>query len=183
LILGALFFKSSQGAEARGVAFAFLQKTAPGAGQLQQPDGVAGWRGVENDVVVLDRQCRVGQQRCELVEGCNLSRANAGELLFDALDHGIRQNAAHRADDTVTVSLGSRLRIDLQRRQAGNGRNGGDCIADADIKHLAHVGRWISADQQHALSGLRELNGCCAGNRSLAHAAFAGEEEEARRLF
>ncbi len=44
------------------------------------------------------------------------------------------------------------------------------------------VGRWISADQQHAPSGLGKLNGRCAGNRSLAHAAFAGEEEEARRL-
>ena len=36
-VLGALLFKTGQGAEARGVALAFFEKTAPGSWQLQQP--------------------------------------------------------------------------------------------------------------------------------------------------
>jgi len=35
---------------------------------LQQPDGVPGGRGVDDDVVVLPGQRRVGEQRGELVE-------------------------------------------------------------------------------------------------------------------
>ena len=138
--------------------------------------------GVKNDVVVLGRQCIVGQQRCELVEGRNFSRASAGKLLFDALDDGIRQNPTHRADNAVTVCLRCSLRVDFHCRQAGNPRNDRDLVTNTDAKYLAYVGRWISADEQHALSGLGKLNSRCAGNRSLAHAAFAGEEEKARRL-
>ena len=41
----------------------------------------------------------------------------------------------------------------------------------------------IGTDQQHALSCVGKLNRRRAGNRSLAHAAFAGEEEETRGLF
>ncbi len=139
-VSGTLFFKSSQGTETRSVSFAFLQKAAPRSRQLQQPDGMSSGSGVENDVVVLGRQCRVGQQRCELVEGRNFSRTSAGKLLFDALDHGIRQNPTHRADNAITVCLRRSLRVDLQCRQTVNARNGSDVIANADTKYLAR--RW-----------------------------------------
>ena len=86
---------------------------------MQQADGVAGGRGVENDVVVVGGQRRIGQQRREFVEGRDLGGAGAGELLFDALDHRLRQHAAHRADDAVAVGLRRGLRVDFQRRQAG----------------------------------------------------------------
>ena len=52
IILCALLFEARERAEARGVAFARFEKARPGDGQLQQPDGVAGRRGVENNVVV-----------------------------------------------------------------------------------------------------------------------------------
>ena len=118
-VLGALLFKAGKGSEARGVALAFIQKTAPGARQLQQPDRVAGGRGVKNDVVVAGGQCPVGQQCSELVEGCYLGSTGTGELFFDAFDRRLRQNATHRANDAVTICLRRGLRIYLQRRQAG----------------------------------------------------------------
>ena len=52
LVLRALLFQPGQRTEARGIALARFEETAPGAGQLQQADGVAGRRGVEDDVVV-----------------------------------------------------------------------------------------------------------------------------------
>ena len=55
-VLGALLFQSGQRAKARRIAFAFFEEAAPGAGQLQQPDGVPGRRGIENDVVVVGGQ-------------------------------------------------------------------------------------------------------------------------------
>jgi hypothetical protein len=58
LVLAALLLQPGQRAEAGGIALALLQKAAPGARQLQQADGVAGGRGVENDVV------EVGRVRC-----------------------------------------------------------------------------------------------------------------------
>jgi hypothetical protein len=47
------FSRPGQRPEAGGVALALFQKAAPRARQLQQADGVAGGRGVENDVVVI----------------------------------------------------------------------------------------------------------------------------------
>jgi hypothetical protein len=57
LVLAALLFQTGQGAKAGGVALALLEKAAPRAGQLQQADGVAGGRGVENDVVEVGVSC------------------------------------------------------------------------------------------------------------------------------
>ena len=125
-VLVALLFKAGQRAEARGVALAFFEKTAPGARQLQQPDGMPGGRGVKNDVVVAGGQCPVSQQPRELIEGRNLGCAGAGKLLLNALDHRLRQNATHRADDAVTVGLRRGLGIDLQCRQPGNAWNRSD---------------------------------------------------------
>ena len=51
-ILSTLLFKSGKRSEAGSVAFSFIQKTAPGSRQLQQPDRMAGGCGIENDVVV-----------------------------------------------------------------------------------------------------------------------------------
>ena len=42
----------------------------------------------------------------------------------------VGQHAAHRADDAVAVGLRRSLRVDLQRRQARHGGNGGDPVAD-----------------------------------------------------
>ena len=47
-----LLLQTGERPEAGGVALARLEEAAPGAGQLQEADGVAGRRGVEDDVVV-----------------------------------------------------------------------------------------------------------------------------------
>ena len=182
LVAITLFFQPGQGAQARGIALARFQETAPGAGQLQQADGVAGGRRVEQDVLVLRVQGRVGQQRGEFVESGNLGGAGARELFLDALDHRIGQHAAHRANDAVTVALGGGLRVDLQRRQARHTGHGRDVVANRDTEHLPHVGGRVGAHQQHAPALRRQLQRGGAGERGLAHAAFAGEEKKAWRL-
>jgi len=103
-------------------------------------------------------------------------------LLLDAFHHGVRQHAAHRSHDAVAVQLGGSLRVDFQRRQALDRWNGRDVVADLDAEHLTDVGRRVGAHQQHAVSGLGQSHGGRAGQRGLAHAAFAGEKEKARGL-
>ena len=102
-------------------------------------------------------------------------------MITNVISARTAQNATDRADDPVTVCLRRGLWVNFQGRQAGYAGNGGDGIADADAEHLAHIGGWIGADQEHALSGFGQLDGRGTGNRGLADTAFAGEEEEARR--
>ena len=182
LVLAALLFEAGQGTQAGGIALAFVEKAAPGAGQLQQADGVAGGRRIEDDVVVIGGQGRVHEQGGEFVEGGDLGGAGAGELLLDALDDGIGQHPAHGADDAIAVNLRRGLRVDLQRAEVRNRGDGGNPVADTDTEHLADVGRRVGADQQHAAAKRGQLHGAGAGNRGLADAALAGEEQEARRL-
>ena len=75
---GALLLQSGQRSQTRGVALALVEEVRPGPRQLQQPDGVTGGGGVEQDMVVLpDRSPGVGQQFGELVEGGDLGGAGA----------------------------------------------------------------------------------------------------------
>jgi len=60
-VLRALLVQSGQGPQAGGIALALCQETAPGTGQLQHADGVAGGRGVKNDVVKILRQHAIRQ--------------------------------------------------------------------------------------------------------------------------
>ena len=182
LVLGALLVQPGQRAEARGIALAGLQKAAPRARQAEQADGVAGGRGVEEDMVEPARGCVIGQQTGEFVEGGDLGGAGAGELFFDALHHVVRQHAAHRADDAVAVGLRRCLRVDFHGAQVGHGRHGDDAVADVDAEHLADVGGRIGADQQHLFARVGQLHGGGAGDGGLADAALAGEEQEARGL-
>ena len=100
---------------------------------------MAGGRGVEDDVVKPARGRVVSQQGGELVKCGDLGGAGAGELLLDTLDHRIRQHAAHRADDAVTVGLRGGGRVDLQRAQVGHRRHGDDLVANGKAKHLADI--------------------------------------------
>ena len=180
LVRHALLFEPGQWAETRGIAFAGFQKTAPRARQLQQADGVAGGGRVKHDVIEVSGQGRVQQQAGELVEGGDFGGAGPRELLLDAFHHGVRQHPSHRPDDAIAVELRSGLRVDLQRGQTLDRRNGRDVVADLDAEHLPDVGRRVGAHQQHAAPGLGQSHGRGAGQRGLAHAAFAGEKEEAR---
>ena len=55
---GALLVQTGQRSQAGCVALAFVEELGPRAGQLQQPDGVPGRGGVEQDVVELRRSDR-----------------------------------------------------------------------------------------------------------------------------
>ena len=178
LVLGALLVEASQRAQARGVALAGFQKAAPRARQAEQADGVAGGRGVEDDVVKAARGCVIGQQGGEFVERGDLGGAGAGELLLDPVDHRVRQHAAHRADDAIAVGLRGGGRVDLQRAQVGHGGHGDDAVADVDAKHLPDVGRRIGAHQQDLPARVGQLHSGGAGDGGLADAALAGEEQE-----
>ena len=182
LVRLALLFEPGQRAQARGIAFAGFQKAAPRARQLQQADGVASGRRVKHDVIEASGQGRVQQQAGELVEGGDLGGAGPRELLLDAFHHRVGQHAAHRPNDAVAVELCRSLRVDFQRRQVGDRRDGRDVVADLDAEHLPDVGRRVGAHQQHTAPGLGQSHGRGAGQRGLAHAAFAGEKEEARCL-
>ncbi len=131
---------------------------------MQQADSVSGGGRIKNDVVVVAPQCRIGEQRGELVKGGNLGGAGARELLLDALDHGVGQHTAHRAGDAVTIRLRSGLRVNFQRRQILHRGNGRDAVADGDAEHLAHIGSRVGADQQHALGRSSQPDGAGAGD-------------------
>ena len=181
LVLAALLFQPGQRAQAGRVALARLEKAAPRAGQLQQADGVAGGRGVEDDVLVVVGQAGIHQQPGEFVEGGDLGGAGAGELLLDALHHAVGQEPAHRPDDAVAVSLGGGLRVDLEGGEMGHRGDRRDPVADLHAKHLPHVGGRVGAHQQHAPAAGGKVDGGGAGDGGLAHPALAGEEHKARQ--
>ncbi len=75
LVLAALLLQAGQRAQAGGVSLASLEEAGPGAGQLQQANRVARRCRIEQDVIVVARQRRVGQERRELIERGDLRRA------------------------------------------------------------------------------------------------------------
>ncbi len=58
----------------------------------------------------------------------------------------------------------------------GTGVGTGD---EHGAQHLVEVGGRVGADQQHPPPGLGQRQGHRRGQRGLAHAALAGEEQEA----
>ena len=122
---------------------------------------------------------RIAQQLRELVERGDLDGARAGQLLFHAVDGGLGQHAAIGSDDAFPVSFCGGFRIDVQREQAVRAGNGGRLARQAHAEDLVEIRCRVGADQQHPLAlaapGLRRG----AGQRGLADAALAGEEQNA----
>jgi len=120
-----------------------------------------------------------GQQRREGVEGGDLDGAAAGELLLHAADRRLGQQAAVGADHALAVGGGRRFRVDVQRRQTRHARYRRGRVRQPRLQNLVEVGGRIGADQQHAPARLGQLHRAGRGQRGLAHAALAGEEEMA----
>ena len=76
-VLLAALVKARERAEAAGAGGVLVDVSAPRARERQQPQGVAGRRGVEDDVVKLGGVLRRGQNRGELVERGDLDGARA----------------------------------------------------------------------------------------------------------
>ena len=72
-----LFFKPRQRPQTRSIPPGF-EKSTPGTGQLEQPDGVAGRCSVKQNMVVTPGQVIIGQQCRELVKGSDFRGAGAG---------------------------------------------------------------------------------------------------------
>ena len=180
LVLAALFLQPSQGAETGGIAFACLQKAAPGSRQLQQANGVAGGGGVKNDVIVIGSQRSICQQRGKFVKCGNFRGTGTGQLFFDALDDGVWQHTAHRADNPVAIGLCRSLWVDFKRIQSGHCGDRRNLVANADPEHLPDIGSRIGADQQYPLAGTGKLYGTGAADRGFADATFAGKKQKAR---
>ena len=178
-----MFLQAGKRSEAGRITFAFFEKAAPRARQLQQADRVSGRCGIEDDVLVVGSQARIHQKRSELIEGRDLGGAGTGKLFLDATHHVIRQQSAHRADNTVPVGLSSCLRIDFQRSEPRHGGNWRDPVANFDPENLAHIGSRIGAHQQHTVPLRGEFNCRCAGNRRFTDTTLAGEKKKVRRLF
>ena len=135
-------------------------------------------RRVEDDVIESARDLAAGQELGELVEGGDLGRAGAGELLLHRRDGIGLHDAAHRPDDPVAIRLRRGLGVDVEQEQAGHARHGGRFVlAHLDVEDLPEVRRRIGAHEQHALAGIREVDCDRAGERRLADAALAGEEQ------
>ena len=177
-----LLFEAGKRPEAGGTVLVGIDKTAPGRGQRQQTQRMAGGGGVEDDMVEGGGRGRVAEQFGDLVKGGNLDRAGAGQLLFHALDGRRRQDVAVRGDHPFAVGGGRRFRVDVQRRQAGHPGNGGGRAGERCFQDFVEVGGRIGADDQDPFAQLGQRQPGRAGERSLADAALAGEEQVARGI-
>src|SRR5665647_2147551 len=142
-----------------------------------------GGGGVEDDVVELGQQRLIGQQRGELVERRDLGCAPTRELLLDPVDDLLREQAAHRVENTVSVRLGGLHRVDLDRRQARHRLDGGHDRAHRLAEHLTDIGGRISARQQHPPPSVGQRHRARARQRCLAHPTLACKEHEPGNVF
>ena len=175
-----LFLQPGQRAKAGGAALVGIDVAAPRRRQCQQAQRVAGRCSVEDDVVECCGRRRFAEQFGEFVEGRDLDRARAGELFFHALDRRRRQDVTVGRNHPFAVGGGRRFRIDVQRSQTGSALDCGRRAGKRCFQHFIEVGGRIGTDDQHpfALFGQRQPGR--AGQRGLADAALAGEEEVTR---
>ena len=138
-----------------------------------------GGRGVEDDMVELSGGCLVSEQFRELVEGGDLDRARPRELLLHALDGNGRQHTPVGAHHTLAVVVRRLHRVDVERGESRDGRHGCKRGGEFDPQDLVEVRGRVGADEQDALPRIREADRCRTSRGRLAHAALAGEEEDA----
>ena len=81
-----LLFQPGQWPQAGGSPGRRRNELVPRRRKGQQPQGMAGRRRIEDHMIELRGSRRVAEQFREFVEGRDLHRAGAGELLFHALD-------------------------------------------------------------------------------------------------
>lgn len=112
---GLLRLESGEGAKAGGAGGVGGDEVRPGGGEAEQAEGMAGGRGVENDVVVVFGGDGVGQEFGEFVERGDFDGAGAGELFFHALDGGGGKELAIGTDYPFAVVVGGGGGIDVER--------------------------------------------------------------------
>jgi len=177
---GLLHLQARVRAQARGAAIVVGEKAAPGLGQAQEAQGVAGGRGVEHHVVVARAITLAHQQRGEFIERGDLGGAGARELFAHGVALGVGGVAAQLREHAQAVGLGGSVGVDVDDREARHTGHVHRLVRQGDAQHVVQVGRGVGADQQHAVARVGQGNGRGGGQRGFAHAAFAGEKQEAR---
>ena len=157
------------------------QKAAPRLGQAQQAQRVAGWGGVENEVVVALRATAfVGQQRGKFVKGGNFSGAGTRQLLAHRGAFVVTGTRLQLRQHPQAIGFGGGIRVDIEHAQTRHRRHRNRLVGQPDAQHFVEVGRCIGADQQHTLACVSQRNRRGGGQRSLADAAFAGKKQKTR---
>jgi hypothetical protein len=160
-----------------------LEKARPRAREREQTQRVARGRGVEEHVIERHGRRLAGEELGELVERGDLHRARAGELLAQLGDLRLVPHGAIRCDHALAVGVGRLLRIDVERPQAFHSGDRRWAPRKLRAEHLAEVRRGIGADEEDSLARVREADRRRAGQRGLADATLAREEEKSGRIF
>ncbi len=138
-------------------------------------------RGVEDHVVVVGGDLRVAKELRELVEGCNLDRASAGELFLDAVHGSFRQQISIWSNNSFAILFRGLLGIDVHSKQT---RYGLDCrwmYTERGRQNFVQIGSRVCADQEYAFAFIGESNRSCASDRCFPDATLAREEQVARK--
>src|SRR5579875_1744462 len=98
----------------------------------------------------------VAQQAGKLIEGRNLYRTRAGELLLHAGDHRIGQGAPIRPDHSLSILPCRRLGVDIHGPQVGHVGHFCGLVSQFGSQHLVEVTGWVGADQQHLLASVSQ---------------------------
>ena len=93
-----LRFETGQRTQAARAGRARFEVAAPYTRQTQQAQGMAGRRGVEEDVIERRGQLGVGHEARELVERGDLDRALTGQLLLEGAQLLLRHDSARRRE-------------------------------------------------------------------------------------
>lgn len=145
-VLRTLLLQPGQRAQAGSVTVAGLQKADSCPWQLQQPDPVAGRRGIEHDVIESCRELRADQQRRELVERGVLGRAGARHLR-DRTNPVADLKPEHLAD------IGRQIGADQQHAPSCRGQLHGSGTGDRSLADPA-----LAGEEQEARRRLEELH-------------------------
>ena len=164
--------------EAGRAAVVALEEAGPGLGQAQQPQRVAGRRGVEDDVVEAGaRRRRAGRRTRRRRRSRWCRRRRAARAPWRAPPRGCRPRIG--ASTRCAVGLGRGLRIDVHRDEARHARApaaGLSASATPSISSRFEAGSVLTSSTR--LPGVGQGDGGGAGERGLADAALAGEEQE-----
>ena len=165
-------FRIAERAHARGVQVSLLlqpgQRTqtrhpgrvgidepGPCRGQRQQPQRMAGRRGVEDHMVITRRARRIAEQPHERIKRGDLDRARAGQRFLHAGQGAVREQPAVRADHPLAVLARRRLGIDVRRVKTGDPRHRPRPLGKLRAQHLIEIRSRIGGDEQHPPAGDR----------------------------
>ena len=177
----ALVLQAGQRPQARRAGSVGVDEAGPRGWQREQAQRVARGRGVEDDVVIAGGRLGVSEQPGEDVEGGDLHRARARQALLHAGDGRVRKQPAVGADGALAVLARRGLGVDVRGVKAGDAGHRTRLLVERGAQHLVEVGRRVGGHDQHASAAADERDGGRAGQRGLAHASLAGEEQDACR--